>query len=397
MTTQPFKVGVAKRKIFPKPEMGPVYRAGYKMGEAEQLTRAVDEIFLRCLSIESKDTKVIFLSLDLIGLFRDFTDELASRIAPHGLTPDNLVVATTHMHSGPDTMGLWGPSLGESGYNEKYGEFLLNASANAIAEALASAQPARAYFSFAEINLGVANHREPGEMNIDLWCLTFKHEDKPVGSLFSYTAQPELAPRDDDGICGDYPGEACRQLEENLGGTALFLLGACGGMEPEGCEKGYGEAHEYGRNVADELLRMSQQASPLSDTTLAVTTSEVELPVENPGFQMMMESGVIRTSQRPPNAVSTISKVHIGELTIFTIPGESFPGIVTNIGHKGKTLFINQVNDSLGYFLPPDQFRTEPVEWVDGHHFTGHEMESLGRTAGDVIRKALLEMSEAPE
>ncbi len=396
MTTRPFKVGVAKRDIFPKPEMGPVYRAGYKMGEAEELTRAVDEISLRCLSIESDDTKIVFLSLDLIGLFRDFTDELASRLAPHGLTPENLIVATTHMHSGPDTMGLWGRSLGESGYNEKYGGFLLNASAKAVGKALASAKPAAAYFSFAEKNLGVANHRKPDDLNLDLWCLTFKHGDNPIGSLFSYTAQPELAPRDDDGICGDYPGEACRQLEEHLGGTTLFLLGVCGGMEPEGCEKGYGEAHEYGRTVAEELLRMSRQASPLSDTRLEISTTEVELPVENPGFQLMMESGVIRTSQRPPNAVTTISKVRIGELTMFTIPGESFPGIVAGIGKKGKTLFINQVNDSLGYFLPPDQFRSEPVEWVEGHHFTGHEMESLGRTAGDVIRKALLDMSKAP-
>jgi hypothetical protein len=193
-------------------------------------------------------------------------------------------------------------------------------------------------------------------------------------------------------MSGDYPGEACRQLEEGLGGTALFLLGACGGMEPEGCEKGYDEAHEYGRAVAEELLWMSRQASPLSEAVLAISTTEVELPVENPGFQMMMESGVIRTSQRPPNAVTTVSKVRIGELTILTIPGESFPGVVDGIGKKGKTLFINQVNDSLGYFLTPDQFRSEPVEWVEGHHFTGHEMESLGRAAGDVIRTTLLKL-----
>jgi len=393
MTTQPFKVGAAKRNILPAPEMGPAYRAGYKMGEAERLTKAIDEIFLRCLSIESDGTKVVFLSLDLIGLFRDFTDELAARLAPQGLTPENLIVATTHMHSGPDTMGLWGPSFGESGYNDKYGEFLLDASADAIVEALASARPCQAYFSFEEKNLGVANHREPDELNLDLWCLTFKDNDTSIGSLFSYTAQPELAPRDDDRISGDYPGEACRQLEKNLGETALFLLGACGGMEPEGCEKGYDAAHEYGRKLAAELLKMSNEALPLSGTTLSVSTTRIELPVENPGFRMMMESGMIRTSQKPPNAMSTISKVRIGELTIFTVPGESFPGIISGIGAKGKTLFINQINDSLGYFLPPEQFRTEPVEWAEGHHFTGHELESLGRAAGDVIRSELLRIS----
>ena len=50
--------------------------------EAEQLTGAVDDIFLRCLVVESQAGRVVFLSLDLIGLFRDFTDALASRLAP---------------------------------------------------------------------------------------------------------------------------------------------------------------------------------------------------------------------------------------------------------------------------------------------------------------------------
>jgi hypothetical protein len=300
-------------------------------------------------------------------------------------------------------MGLWGPSFGESGYNEEYGQFLLDTAADTIVEAFTSARPCQAYFSFEEKNLGIANYRTPDELNLDLWHITFKDDDNPIGSLFSYTAQPELAPRDDDRISGDYPGEACRRIEKSLGGTALFLLGACGGMEPEGCEKGYDAAHDYGRKLAGELIRMNKEALPLSGTTLSVETTKIDLPVENPGFQMMMETGMIRTSQKPPNAISTISKVNIGELTIFTIPGESFPGVVAGIGQKGETLFINQANDSLGYFLLPEQFRAEPVEWSEDYHkaetsfveqhFTGHELESLGRAAGDVIRKELLRLS----
>jgi hypothetical protein len=403
LTNQPFRVGVAKRSILPTPEMGPVYRAGYKMGAAERLTEAVDEIFLRCLSIETEETRIVFLSLDLIGLLRDFTEELGARLGPHGLTANDLIVASTHVHSGPDTMGLWGPSFGESGYNEKYGEFLFDSSVDAIAEALEASVPAQAYFCFEEKNLGVANFRNPDDLNLDLWCLTFKDGERPIGSLFSYTAQPEFAPRDDESISGDYPGEACRQLERRMGGTALFLLGVCGGMEPEGCEQGYDVAWEYGGMLADELSRMNRKTSPLPVTELSVSTTEVALPVENPGFQLMMERGMIQTSRRPPEAVATISTVRIGDLTLFTIPGESFPGIAIDIGQKGKTLFVNQVNDSLGYFLPAEQFRAEPVEWTEDYHetetsfterhFTGHELESLGRTAGDVIRRELLKIS----
>jgi hypothetical protein len=393
MAEFPFKVGAAKRKISPTDDMGPVYRAGYKMGEAEEIKGIADDIFLRCLVIEKDSTRIAFLSFDLIGLFRDFAEEIAAGLAPKGISMENLLVAATHMHSGPDTMGLWGPALDKSGYNENYGKFLLEAATEAVTEAIASARPARVLFSFAETNLGVSNFRKPDELNLALWQIRFEAEDGLVGSLFSYPAQPELAPRDDDRISAGYPGAACRKLDEKQGGTALFLLGACGGMEPEGCEKGYDEAHAYGQRIAEEILKIAPTATIVSDASLSTDAEQVRLPVENPGFQMMMEAGVIRTSQRPPDAVSVISKVQIGGITIFALPGESFPGIVRDIGTKGETLFIDQVNDSLGYFIPPAQFRSEPVEWAKGHHFTGHELESLGRGAGDAIRTALLKLS----
>ena len=388
-----FKVGAVRKKISPMDSMEPVYRAGYKMGEAEEIKGIVDDIFLRCLVIEKDGTRILFLSFDLIGLFRDFATKIAKRLAPHGIGMENLLVAATHMHSGPDTMGLWGPALDKSGYNEKYGEFLLETAAETAVEAISSAQPAHALFSFAETNLGVSNFREPDELNLALWQIRFEGDNGCIGSLVSYSAQPELAPRDDDRISAGYPGEACRILDETQGGTSLFLLGSCGGMEPEGCEKGYDEAHAYGKKMAEELLRIAPTASTISDASLSVETEQVRLPVENPGFQMMMEAGVIRTSQRPPDAITTISKIRIGSITILALPGESFPGIVRDIGKKGETLFIDQVNDSLGYFIPPEQFRPEPVEWAEGHHFTGHELESLGRGAGEAIRKGLLKLA----
>jgi hypothetical protein len=393
MSTQRFKVGASKRKITPTPDVGPVYRAGYKMGEAEQLTKVVDDICLRCITVEADATRVVFLSLDLIGLFRDFTDELASRLGTHGVGAGNLMVATTHTHAGPDTMGVWGPSFGQSGYNEAYGEFLLGASTEAVTEALGSARPAQPFLSFTEKNLGVTNFREPDELSLALWCVSFRADDRVLGSLISYTAQPELAPRDDDGISGDYPGEACRILDEELGGTTLFLLGVCGGMEPQGCEEGYEIGHAYGKKVADELLSLSPSARPIDGETLVVTGREAELPVENPGFQLMMEHGVFKTSRKPPNALATLSRVKLGEITIFTLPGETFPGIVADIGPRGRALFANQVNDSLGYFIPPEQFRSEPVQWAEGHHFTGHELESLGRQAGEIVRRELAKLA----
>lgn len=386
------RVGASRRPITPDSELGPVYRAGYKMGAAERLGRVVDDLFVRCVALELDGTRVLILSLDLIGLFRDFIDALASELAPDGVSREGLLVATTHTHAGPDTMGVWGPSFARSGYNERYGELLLRHAADVAREALGSCRPALPFLSCDRRNLGVANFRTPDELSLTLWCLAFRAGDETVASLISYTAQPELAPRDDDGISADYPGEACRTLETETGGTALFLLGACGGMEPEGCESGYDHAHRYGRRLAAELARMSAHARPIRVDALRATTRQVELPVENRGFQAAMEHGIFRTARRPPAVTTTISRVGIGEVEIVALPGETFPGIVRGVGREGRTFFANQVNDALGYFLPPDQFRSTPVEWVEGHHFVGHELESLGRKAGEILRAELLRL-----
>jgi hypothetical protein len=396
MLERPFRVGAAKKKITPSPELGPVYRAGYKMMGSERLTGAVDDIFLRCMVVEGGGKRAVFISLDLIGLFRDFTDALASRLAPQGVEPESLIVATTHSHASPDTMGAWGPAFGESGYNRQYGEFLLATAVDAVTEAQESAAPAKPYLCVEETDLGVANFREPEDLNLFLWCLCFRGAEGVIGTLVSYPAQPELVPRDDDRISAGYPGEACRILDRELGGTTLFLLGACGGMEPEGCEAGYETARAYGRKLADTVVDLMPRVEPVRGDTLGLTVREVELPVENDGFKLMMEHGIFETARKPPAARTTLSRVDIGEIAIFALPGESFPGIVAEIGPKDRALFINQVNDSLGYFIPPEQFRADPVEWAEGHHFTGHEIESLGPSAGGIIRDELRSLALEP-
>jgi hypothetical protein len=290
-------------------------------------------------------------------------------------------------------MGAWGPAFGQSGYNPEYAEFLLTRATEAVCSALESSRSARPYLCVEDVNLGVGNFREPDELNLALWCLSFRGDEGVVGSLISYPAQPELVPRDDDRISADYPGEACRILDRELGGTTLFLLGACGAMEPEGCEAGYDAAHAYGRKLASELVELAPTAWPVQGEDLAVRLREIELPVENEGFALMMEHEIFATARKPPAARTTLSRIEIGELSIFALPGESFPGIVAGIGAESPVLFINQVNDSLGYFIPPEQFRPEPEAWSGDRHFTGHELESLGQRAGKIIRSELIELA----
>lgn len=56
---------------------------------------------------------------------------------------DHLLVACTHVHEGPDTMGLWGKTQQQSGIDPAYLEFVNSTVVQTVAEAYKARQLAR--------------------------------------------------------------------------------------------------------------------------------------------------------------------------------------------------------------------------------------------------------------
>jgi len=114
--------GAAVRRITPDLDAGPAYLAGFQANRPA--TGVHDHLHVRAMALragESGDASPFLLAVcDLIGLLH--ADVLAIRraAAPHGLDTSALVVACTHVHSGPDTIGLWGRSRLRSGVDPDY-------------------------------------------------------------------------------------------------------------------------------------------------------------------------------------------------------------------------------------------------------------------------------------
>ena len=75
----------------------------------------------------------------------------------------NVVVAATHDHQAPDTMGLWGPAEGRSGINEAYNSFVVERVAQAAAEAVRRLKPA----------IVIMGQAHPSDLD------TLVHDDRP--------------------------------------------------------------------------------------------------------------------------------------------------------------------------------------------------------------------------
>lgn len=104
--------GASRVKITPSYS---VYLAG--LGNNRKSEGVHDDIYASALYLNDGKTSVVIVSLDLIGLFHDDVEDIRGN-------KNDIIIACTHQHSGPDTLGLWGPDETTSGVNPEYLAFV---------------------------------------------------------------------------------------------------------------------------------------------------------------------------------------------------------------------------------------------------------------------------------
>jgi hypothetical protein len=110
------EIGYAQDTITPSLAKA-VYLAGF--GQNRRAQSVHDDLTVRVLALSYADTQLVLAALDLIGLNRPHCQEIERRIGQQ--TPGRrLLLACTHTHHGPDTIGLWGPDHSTSGVDPEY-------------------------------------------------------------------------------------------------------------------------------------------------------------------------------------------------------------------------------------------------------------------------------------
>ena len=140
------RAGAAKEVITPNLIEGrPVYIAGF--GNNRTATAIHDDLYVRCIAISDGKTTLAIASADIIGLFYD-PDVLAIRQrVRQQLGAVHAIIATTHNHNAPDTLGLWGPTPLQRGVDEDYLAFVHQQYISAIVKAVRNMRPAQLRFA----------------------------------------------------------------------------------------------------------------------------------------------------------------------------------------------------------------------------------------------------------
>lgn len=216
-----------------------------------------DPVWARAVVLARDGEYLALVGLDLVGLGSPRIHAARDALAFAGFDPARLIVASTHNHQGPDTMGLWGNpyNLSDpvSGIDEAYQERVTAAIEQAVRDAAADMRPVTLrvgatrlrdrdpYFTgerFGGKNPEPRMHgmiydgRDPVVVSDQLLVMQGRTEAGDV--VFTWTnwsGHPEVRGSNNDQISSDWPGVTRDVLEAHFGGVAVHMPESLGGMQ----------------------------------------------------------------------------------------------------------------------------------------------------------------------
>lgn len=382
------------------------------VGIPKPATGKQGELTARAIVFRKGETTVAVVGLDLLG----FPSVLADRVRKQVPRIDarNIMIGSTHTHSGPDCYAFPLPTGGHTG-NLKFMDDVCNKTAQAINSALDNLQPA-----YLKINTGEAkgkiayNYYAPNLYDRRMSVIqAVSPEGKTIATLVNYAIHPEVLGNSEGVLSPDLVGPLCDKLEKDTGGMALFMNGAQGGMitadnrdlnKPKDPLTGYWydsrtweECLRIGHLMADEALRIVQDAPLQKNPQLFCDAIDVRFPVDSKLMWAVITGSPLKYPHNKDQSItSRINLVNIGDAQILTIPGEALPNIGFFLKRKmrGKhNLLFGLTNDAFGYIL------TE-VDYGSFDRYKYVSETSLGEQTGEILIDKSLEFvkkSPAPD
>ena len=346
-----------------------------------------DELLAKALVLETGDTRVAFVTCDLIAIPQTVADAVKARITERcGIPGSHVMVNGTHTHSGAGICDLLGVSR-----DEAYIDWVPGRIADAVELAVLRVRPARIGFAQAAEDRIVFNRRwrlkdgtfrmNPGRESQELeTCTGPVDPDLPIiyveaedGSPISVVANYALhyigveAP---NAISADYFGHFYRQVRRILGDTCVPLLwnGAAGQINNVDFsgdrvweDRGHAHAAKMAAVLAGHVLTEIQLMRMQDDIDLDARLETFEFPrktitpedlalaekilaapegtydaYEDGPFSWVVGHPIqpkivdiyaqecVRLSKLPERMTAPVQVIRVGEASVVALPGEVF-------------------------------------------------------------------------
>jgi len=397
---QGLRAGAAMRIITPDPLL-PVSGG---IGKPNPVKEKQGELTVRAMVLEKGGVRIAIVGVDNLGWTSILGDR--SRALIKGIAPENILIGATHTHSAPDAYAFpdeTGKSFADLTYLDKCTRLI----ADAVNEATRKLEPAVLRTAVGEAK-GKISYNYYADRLFDPRCGVIQaladsgmRKGKAIATLVNYAIHPEVIGPDRGILSPDLCGPLYERIEERVGGTAIFMNSAQGGMVtadnrlPDGKEANdWAECQRIGRTLADEALRLIGDAPVQHDPVLLCRSSRLVLPVDSPIMKFILSKSPLSMPVLPGDSIATrINLLNIGKAQVLTIPGEALPNIgyyIKRNMHTQQPMLFGLTNDAFGYMLTKVDFKSfERYEYVS--------RTSLGEMTGELwIAEALKMINAAP-
>ena len=342
----------------------PVFLAGY--GENRKSTGVHDKIMARCLILEANGTRIAFVSCDLIGVSRHHVEKIRSNV--RSIKPENLFISATHVHSGPDTMGQWGPDVQTSGVDQEWMSGFRKKVADLVEETSKHLQSATMKFATTKDVPKISKNVRVEEIldkEMGVMQVLAKKDTAVIATFVNYACHPEVL--NCHTLTADFPHWLYETVEKETNGVCLYLNGALGGMvtadfdestSPKG--ENWKAAEEIGTAMGKRVLEVIGKAQAIANVPIETKRRVFTVPMENQQFLALIKLKVFpQDILKNGNIETEVARITIGPAEILTMPGETLPntGIFLKKKMKGEHKFLlGLTSDELGYILTPEDF-----------------------------------------
>lgn len=263
-----FNAGVARKVITPD---SAIWLSGYAARNRPS-DGVLTDLWAKALVIQEKnDIRIIIVTIDILGLSHELSEDIAQRvIEKHGIERSQLLLNTSHTHSGPviwpSLIGMYELSTGDLKALIRYSKKLADNIVDVIDIAVFDLKPANLFVSHGSAGIAI-NRRQStdkgviigvnneGPVDKDVPVLKVETpEGKVKAVLFGYACHNTTL--DIYQVNGDYAGFAQIEIEKaNPGVTAMFLEG-CGADQNPNPRRTVELAMQHGKTLADTVQKV---------------------------------------------------------------------------------------------------------------------------------------------
>lgn len=421
-----------------------VWLAGFHNARAAQ--SILDPLWARAMVIDAGDVKMAMVVIDMIGFANDEVIATRNLIQESNPWLDYVIITSTHVHSSPDLMGMWGASEYERGVDPAYLSQVQHGIKDAVSKAYDKLRPA--FFRFSEetekLKPLVGDTRDPQVFDAGLKLMQVLDAEtaETLGTIMNWGNHPETLWSQNIQVSSDF-AHPWREMVENgivendsvliqgVGGVAIFLNGAIGGLmttHPSMEVKDPYSKEIYKQQNLDKILAQGRALAKvtletLGDSTyhevvrakLSIRAETIELKMDNKLFHLAAYLGIFdRGFTKWKHIRSEVSAWKLGPATFVHVPGELYPEILhggidspeggdfgiqpleipaiqTQIPGQFK-FFAGMSNDMVGYIIPKSQWDAEPPYTYGNHSRPYGEVNSLGPDTALKIHSSVLKI-----